>query len=1484
MPTVHSSRRVPVKPRVAPSFSPFLVASFIALVACCHVSLVRAAAFRATDAYRPACGKLMNEPPAGSFKRWSDWTTWGPKASVLGVPGRGLQRWADVTIPCGVAVVLDVPNISVRRLRIKGWLKIRDSPKLPRIHVRANYIMVFGRLTAGEPNMHFAGRLTFTLFQNFKGKRKPYELKYQSPADKENPRNMGHKTFAVVGGQVALYGMPGGSNTPSWVRLTETAIASARAIYVDTDVTRWAPGMTIALASTSADLNDAEHHIIASVSVVTPASAPGKSDGRYQINLRTPLKNQHDGEEISDGVGGTVGIYGEVALLDRHIVITGSDEPAPNNYDGGNFMVYMTPTAQHIVGVQFRALGNQGTLGKYPLHFHACGQQGQNHIVRKNAIVFTKQRCMVIHATGNMTIEENISYETKGHCYLLEEGSEMRNLFRRNLGINARKVDLVIPPASSNRLDLQTDRQPTTFWLATPFSSFIDNVAAGSEDSGFWLEANVYMRGLSRLLPKIGSSIPFYYNWGTWDGNHAHSNALFGFRTYPHGSRPRYPSAIQNPRVSLKNFLIYRNKAGIFFFNSERLIVENGVFLDNGIGIDLSRNAGVQAKGCRFIGRTSSSCPASTQQAKPVAAAALADANVPAGPTTLWEPFTLQASLGPLDLYFDVLASTNNSSSSSSSSNGSYTSPAYTNKGDPYNKAFQDRGTAVEPGTGDGGTDPIVTLGEKVGTFEAPVGVTMSQSNPGDNLFPNGIQDSSFHRFGTCSSSSFGITLIAHRAGGYWNTAMFVKGLVFGSGTNKFWATPNPSFGILPRGGLVARFYAIRDLDGSLLGQSGYAVANYDPILPPAAVRAANCKFTSAFSAYSCTSVCYRSVGFQYDEYGIRPNGMANLPSRVLRPYSYMKITRTDDGTEFFAYGTDNDDLNSRPAGTGKKLRYLTASLLAGYTYRIEVVPAETNKYFYPSSMRLLMFDFQGCYGAVTLIIDSPNSQSKWITNVPTVPCDSVDDTRVYKEYVCGEGKARLQLDIGANSTGRGLAVLDFDNSTSTTCAADSGCSATTAYLPPLSVSPLGGTESSFSAVDPFFDPSFYAPSTGSSSSSSSSGTDGSRRFESYIPNSSTASMGGAYNEDGNDDDYTAAGKGITAAAAAVPAVLVVAQGAGEGEPARKEALAAKDSAEALPELAMVDALIRALAEHLGRSSTSHAAFKELQAVFTRTNLEMQGIHAVRWLSRGDAIARFVKVLPAVVVLLELLDPTSYHMVTGLKFHFFVYFLTDVYVELNMLNLLFQRREVLLERYIDCGQHFGAGASTLLSPFLACHSAPCTRRVTVQGVDTNKQLREHEFTLHEETIPGYTATPGDLPSCIRTCRSFATELLYNLDFRLGDLSNLNAAKLFMPRSWSHGKEARVAECREHMEKLAVMFHAHDRDDILPVVALWRSTKKRQPTKRKATKVDVLRRSGAVFRGTLAEKRDHADDDDPHAGSGGDSDASEDDVEEEDDGY
>ncbi|CAI5945107.1 unnamed protein product [Closterium sp. NIES-64] len=575
----------------APLFSRFPAASaLIFLLACCRVSPTRGSAFKVTDAYSPACGKIMTEPPAGGFKRWSDWRTWGASAKVRGVPA--------------------------------------DDPSLPKIHVRAAYIMVFGRLTAGEPDKHFSNRVTFMLFQNFKQSRASYALQFYKPSDPNNPRDLGHKTFAVVrsgtecadglaggavrhfsnpsphfstpsphfstpsphfstpsphfstltphpspqptppfpplpppplhswsaqvggqvalygmpggsntpswvggqvalygmpgggntplwvGGQVALYGMPGGSSTPSWVRLTETADAGDRAIYVNADVTRWAQGMTVALASTSANLNDAEHHVITSVSVVTPASGPGKSDGRYKINLKTALKKRHDGVKISDGVGGTVGIYGEVALLDRHIVITGSDEPAPYQYD----------------------------------------------------------------------------------------------------------------------------------------------------------EANPYMRGLSKLLPNIGSTVPFYYNWGTWDGNHAHSNALFGFRTYPHGSRPHYPSPTKNPRVSLKNFLVYRNKAGSSNAvttttafatttattqetsnGSDGSIPPDGTITDNSSAADATTPPPESLPGNDTTATTPPNAPdnstlpgngssggdgAATTPPNPP------DSSLPQGPTTLWQPFT----------------------------------------------------------------------------------------------------------------------------------------------------------------------------------------------------------------------------------------------------------------------------------------------------------------------------------------------------------------------------------------------------------------------------------------------------------------------------------------------------------------------------------------------------------------------------------------------------------------------------------------------------------------------------------------------------------------------------------------------------------------------------------------------------------------------------------------------------------------------------
>lgn len=54
-------------------------------------------------------------------------------------------------------------------------------------------------------------------------------------------------------------------------------------------------------------------------------------------------------------------------------------------------MVFMTNSStQTIEGVQFRNMGQQGKLGRYPIHFHVLGSVPKT-VCRKNAIVYSNQ-------------------------------------------------------------------------------------------------------------------------------------------------------------------------------------------------------------------------------------------------------------------------------------------------------------------------------------------------------------------------------------------------------------------------------------------------------------------------------------------------------------------------------------------------------------------------------------------------------------------------------------------------------------------------------------------------------------------------------------------------------------------------------------------------------------------------------------------------------------------------------------------------------------------------------------------------------------------------------------------------------------------------------------------------------------------------------------------------------------------------------------
>ncbi|CAI7858584.1 unnamed protein product [Closterium sp. NIES-53] len=249
----------------------------------------------------------------------------------------------------------------------------------------------------------------------------------------------------------------------------------------------------------------------------------------------------------------------------------------------------------------------------------------------------------------------------------------------------------------------------------------------------------------------------------------------------------------------------------------------------------------------------------------------------------------------------------------------------------------------------------------------------------------------------------------------------------------------------------------------------------------------------------------------------------------------------------------------------------------------------------------------------------------------------------------------------------------------------------------------------------------------------------------------------------------------------------------------------------------MVDGLIRQVAEYLGRSSPWHQRFLELQEFFIATNLELQGIHQVRWLSRGDAVLRTVTVFPALIVMLSEWDETLYKLATSYRFHFLLFFLADVLEQLNILNKSFQQREIrrtmshLETRYVDCGDDFGGGLSARLSPFIMKYWPDSDKpEVAVQGVDSDGRPTTHKFQLHENPSEDYP-TLGTHDACVDLCTSFAETLVSNLSKRFEDLDNLVGVRLFMLDEYPPGRAERHKQCVEWLMSLVSLFRAQETD-------------------------------------------------------------------------
>jgi cell migration-inducing and hyaluronan-binding protein len=91
----------------------------------------------------------------------------------------------------------------------------------------------------------------------------------------------------------------------------------------------------------------------------------------------------------------------------------------------------------YVSGVELSRMGQHLHFGPLsdPLAHH---RRGQGQYIRNSAIHDTYSRCVTVHGTNDLLVENNVTFNTVGHCFFLEDAVEHGNQFVHNLAIQTK--------------------------------------------------------------------------------------------------------------------------------------------------------------------------------------------------------------------------------------------------------------------------------------------------------------------------------------------------------------------------------------------------------------------------------------------------------------------------------------------------------------------------------------------------------------------------------------------------------------------------------------------------------------------------------------------------------------------------------------------------------------------------------------------------------------------------------------------------------------------------------------------------------------------------------------------------------------------------------------------------------------------------------------------------------------------------------------
>ncbi len=317
------------------------------------------------------------------------------------------------------------------------------------------------------------------------------------------------------GGRVELHGAP---LSRAWVKLGADATRGSNEVSLQEPVTGWKAGDRVLLPTTEMSefyqVKDGRRVIgtLADDTETEVAEVAGIDE--QGLTLKEPLKFKHQAQGQ---------FRGEIANLSRNVVIESAD---PRGVRGHT--MYHRFSSVSISYAEFRHLGKKGILGRYPIHFHLCGDTLRGTSLTGVSIWDSENRWLTVHGTNDLVVRDCVGYQCVGHGFFFEDGTEVDNIFDRNLAVQA----LIGEPLPQQNLPFDPN-DGAGFWWGNCRNSFTRNVAVECGKYGYrfqMLKSENFSPELSVRQPDGTTrrvdvrTLPFI----RFEGNEAHSQRRFG--------------------------------------------------------------------------------------------------------------------------------------------------------------------------------------------------------------------------------------------------------------------------------------------------------------------------------------------------------------------------------------------------------------------------------------------------------------------------------------------------------------------------------------------------------------------------------------------------------------------------------------------------------------------------------------------------------------------------------------------------------------------------------------------------------------------------------------------------------------------------------------------------------------------------------------------------------------------------------------------